>query len=152
GGRRSFARDGSVGTWRDEAGGPPRGGPVLIVVRHGRTAENAAGRLLGRPDVPLDELGPREAAARAPLAAGAHRVVTSPLRRARDTASALGLPVSVDERFVELDYGDLEGVPLAEVPAATWQRWTADVDWAPSGGESLRALGARVRAACEDLA
>jgi broad specificity phosphatase PhoE len=125
---------------------------VLVVVRHGRTAANAGGLLLGRADPPLDEHGRAQAAALAPAVADATRVVTSPLRRARETAAALGLPVEVDERWVELDYGDLDGRPIADVPADLWRAWRADVAFAPPGGESLAALGRRVRAACEDLA
>ena len=83
---------------------------------------------------------------------GAGRVVSSPLRRARETAAVLGLPVDVDERWVELDYGELDGRPVAEVPPDLWRRWRADVDFTPPGGESLAALGRRVRAACEELA
>lgn len=124
---------------------------MLIVVRHGRTQVNAAGLLLGREDPPLDDLGWQQASALAPVLAGARRVVSSPLRRARETADALGLPVSVDERFIELDYGELEGTPLTAVPGETWARWQADPTWAPPGGESLTDLGRRVRAACEDL-
>ena len=55
------------------------------------------------------------------------------------------MPVDVDERWIELDYGELDGVPLAEVPPATWAAWRADLAWAPEGGESLAALGVRVR-------
>jgi broad specificity phosphatase PhoE len=42
-------------------------------------------------------------------------------------------------------------VPLADVPADVWRRWRTDMDFAPPGGESLAALGKRVRAACDDL-
>jgi broad specificity phosphatase PhoE len=125
---------------------------VLVVVRHGRTAPNAGGLLLGRADPPLDEHGLEQAAALAAVVADATRVVSSPLRRARETAAALGLPVEVDERWVELDYGELDGRPIADVPAHLWRAWRADVGFAPPGGESLAALGRRVRAACEDLA
>jgi broad specificity phosphatase PhoE len=125
---------------------------VLIVVRHGRTEANANGVLLGRREVGLDDLGRRQDAALAPLVAGARRVVSSPLQRTRETAEGLGLPVTLDERFIELDYGTLDGTPLAEVPTDLWQRWTSDLDFAPEGGESIRALGVRVRQACEDLA
>ena len=123
---------------------------VLIVVRHGRTEANASGLLLGRRlDPGLDELGRRQAAAlAAPWWRGADRVVCSPLRRTRETAAALGLPVEVDERWIELDYGALDGTPLAEVPADVWAAWRADIDFAPGGGESLASVGARVRAAC----
>lgn len=125
---------------------------MLIVVRHGRTAANASGLLLGRRlDPPLDPLGERQADALAPAVASARRVVASPLLRARQTAERLGLPVSVDERWAEIDYGRLDGTPMAEVPPETWARWREDADWAPEEGESLRALGARIRPACEDL-
>jgi broad specificity phosphatase PhoE len=125
---------------------------VLIVVRHGRTEANAAGLLLGRRlDPGLDDLGRRQAQAVAAVVSGASRAVSSPLRRARDTADALGLPVEVDERWAEIDYGELDGTPMAEVEPATWARWRADLDFAPPGGESLSDLAARIRPACEDL-
>lgn len=125
---------------------------MLIVVRHGRTAANAAGLLLGRRlDPGLDELGRRQAEALRTVVAGAARVVCSPLRRARETADALGLAVVIDERWVEIDYGSLDGVPLSEVPAATWTAWRADIDFVPGGGESLASVGERVRAAATDL-
>jgi broad specificity phosphatase PhoE len=41
---------------------------------------------------------------------------------------------------------------LADVPADVWATWRADPAWAPPGGESLTDVGARVRAACVDLA
>jgi alpha-ribazole phosphatase len=126
---------------------------VLILVRHGRTAHNATQRLLGRLDLPLDELGRRQAAALGalPELSNAVRVVTSPLGRAQETAAALGPPVVVDGRWVELDYGIYDGLPLDEVPAALWTKWDTDTSWAPEGGESLADVGARVRDACEDL-
>ena len=126
---------------------------MLIVVRHGRTEANASGLLVGRRvDPPLDDLGRRQAASLASVVAGATRVVCSPLLRTRETADALGLPVAVDERWIELDYGELDGVPMSEVPATTWATWRADLGWCPPGGESLAALAERVRGACEALA
>lgn len=133
---------------------------MIVLVRHGRTAANAGGLLLGRADPPLDPEGERQAAALAPVVAGLDlvRVVTSPLARCRSTAAVLaggpggGAPVVVDDRWVELDYGQLDQRPLAELPAELWARWRADVTWAPAGGESLAAVGARVRAACDELA
>lgn len=124
---------------------------MLTVVRHGRTEANRAGLLLGRLDVALDPLGERQARAVAAAVGPADRVVCSPLQRTRATASAWGAPVEVDERWVELDYGSFDGTPLHEVPGDVWQRWRSDLDYAPPGGESLRALGERVRAACDDL-
>ena len=43
-------------------------------------------------------------------------VVSSPLRRAQQTAAAFGLPVETDDRWLELVYGEYEGTPHAEVP------------------------------------
>jgi broad specificity phosphatase PhoE len=125
---------------------------VLILVRHGQTAENARGLLLGRQDPPLSEVGRRQAAALAGVIPPAARVISSPLRRARQTADMFGSPTVVDERWIELDYGALDGSRPDEVSEDTWRRWRADPDFVPPGGEeSLRSLGARVRAASEDL-
>ena len=125
---------------------------MLIVVRHGRTEANASGLLLGRRlDPDLDELGRLQAAALGGVLPAA-RVISSPLRRTLATAEALGRPVDVDERWVELDYGELDGTPLRDVPREVWSAWRADPSWAPSGGESLVELGARVREACASLA
>ena len=127
---------------------------MIFLVRHGQTAANASGLLPGREDPPLTDLGVRQAAAAGPAVAGVSRVVTSPLRRARETASALGLavPVEVDHRWTELDYGELEGRRFAEVPTETWRRWREDPTYSPPGGESIDAVGRRVRDACEGLA
>jgi broad specificity phosphatase PhoE len=125
---------------------------VLVIVRHGRTAHNASGLLLGRLDPPLDELGRTQAAALAAAVGPVDRVISSPLLRTRETAEAFGRDVEVDDRWIELDYGEYDGVPLAEVPAETWAQWRADVDFCPPGGETLRQLGARVRGALDDLA
>ena len=125
---------------------------MLVLVRHGQTEANARGLLQGRVDLPLSDLGRRQAEALATLVPADARVVASPLLRARETAAAFGRAVDVDERWIELDYGELDGRPIADVPAELWQRWRADVDFAPPGGESLATLGGRVRTACEDLA
>ena len=129
----------------------------LVLVRHGQTAVNAEGRLQGRIDAPLTDLGRRQAAASgAALPEAVGRVVVSPLLRARQTAEAFGLPssvgVSVDERWIELDYGEWDGQPLRTMASAGWDAWRSDPSFSPPGGESLVALASRVWAACEDLA
>jgi broad specificity phosphatase PhoE len=126
---------------------------MLILVRHGESTGNAEGRLLGRIDAPLTDRGRVQAQALGPSVAGAGRLVSSPLERARETAAELrtGLPIEVDERWVELDYGEYDGRPLASVPSELWSQWRTDPDFRPPGGESLREAGARVRAACEEL-
>ncbi len=126
---------------------------MLILVRHGESTGNAAGLLLGRMDAPLTERGLTQARTLGPSVAGASRIISSPLSRARDTAEALGtgLPVEIDDRWVEVDYGELDGRPLGAVPSEVWARWRKDPDFRPPGGETLSETGVRVRAACEEL-
>jgi len=138
---------------------------MIVLVRHGQTTLNAEGRLSGHLDVPLTDLGVAQAAAaaRAVKAMGQPtRVICSPLQRARQTASALEasaleasaleVGVEVDDRWIELDYGEYDGRPTTEVPAETWRAWRLDSAFRPPGGESLDALDARVRPACDELA
>ena len=125
---------------------------MLYLVRHGRTAQNAAGRLLGRMDVPLDELGRRQASALGGVErlSGAVRVVSSPLARARDTAAALGPPVTLDDRWAEIDYGVYDGAELSSA-GELWARWDQDLAYTPPGGESIAAVGQRIRKACDEM-
>ena len=75
------------------------------------------------------------------------------MARARDTAEALGtgLDLEVDERWIEVDYGEYDGRELRAIPGEVWAQWRADPNFTPPGGESLAAAGARVREACEEL-
>ena len=125
---------------------------MLLIVRHGQTAANAAGQLLGRADVPLTGTGLLQAEALAAAIGPADRVVSSPLQRARQTAAAFGRPVEIDERWTELDYGVYDERPLAEVPRELWESWRGDAEFTPPEGESLASVGRRVRAACDELA
>lgn len=130
---------------------------MLIVVRHGQTAHNARGLLSGRGEAQLDDEGRRQADALGAALGHRGRVICSPLARARATATAIadaaGAPApEVDERWIELDYGDWEGVPLASVPRSSWKAWMADPHFRPPGGETLAELDTRVAAACADLA
>ena len=128
---------------------------ALLLVRHGQTEPNRAGQLLGRLDAPLTELGLRQAKAAAAFVVAGYevaRVVSSPLTRARQTAELFGLPVEVDDQWVEVDYGDYDGLPFKEVPDELWREWRADPAWTPPSGESLASVGRRVRTACAELA
>ncbi len=130
---------------------------MLIIVRHGRTELNATRRLLGRLNPPLDPLGEAQAAAVADrLRSGSvRRVVSSPLLRARQTAEAIAAATQsateIDDRWIEVDYGVFDGMPLAEVPAEVWASWRNDSGFAPPEGESLAAVRTRVTDACEEL-
>jgi broad specificity phosphatase PhoE len=61
------------------------------------------------------------------------------------------VPVAVDERWIELDYGEWDGQPLRSMPADGWDTWRRDPSFAPPGGETLLDLEARVREACRSL-
>lgn len=125
---------------------------MLIVVRHGQTEANVNRLISGRTDVDLTDAGRRQIQAVARGLPRPSRVISSPLRRARETAEALGCPVEIDERWIELDYGELEGRKVDSVPPEVWKAWRADLSYAPAGGESTADLARRVRAACDDLA
>ena len=127
---------------------------MIVLVRHGQTAANAARLLLGRADPPLTELGLRQAGAAAGVVDRPTLVVSSPLVRARQTAELVAgdAQVVVDDRWIELDYGEYDGRPLDEVPTEIWDRWRTDPSYCPPGGESLATLGGRVREACAELA
>lgn len=133
----------------------------IILVRHGRTALNAAG-LQGRVDEPVDAIGEAQAAAVGARLAGEIEpmaIITSPLARARRTGDILcsaagwgGLEPAIDDRWIELDYGIYDRRPTGEVPAEVWHGWRSDPAFSPEGGESFGDLDRRVRAACEEIA
>jgi probable phosphoglycerate mutase len=81
-------------------------------------------------------------------------VCTSPLLRARETAALIGevagAEVVVDDRLVELDYGEWDGQSFPDLPAGELARWRNDPTFAPPGGESLRAVAARVADFCTE--
>ncbi|HEY8092641.1 MAG TPA: histidine phosphatase family protein [Acidimicrobiales bacterium] len=124
---------------------------MLILVRHGRTDLNARGLLQGRLDPSLDAVGYAQAAELAKVVGRPDRVISSPLVRARETAAVFGCPVEVDERWIELDYGELDGLPVASVGADVWARWRSDLTFTPVGGESIQLMVQRVVEACHDL-
>ena len=132
----------------------------IIIVRHGRTEFNAAGRLQGRTDNPLDEVGLAQAEAvatyLAPELLSDTLIVCSPLLRARQTATAIakgvGASLEIDERWIELDYGAFEGLRQSEVPSNVWREWRSDSNFAAPQGESLNQVQQRVTDACAELA
>ncbi|MFB7940339.1 histidine phosphatase family protein [Streptomyces sp. NPDC127049] len=133
---------------------------TLILVRHGRSTANTSGLLAGRtPGVALDERGAAQAAALPgrlagiPLAAA----VSSPLQRCRETLQPLldarpDLPLHVEERINECDYGDWSGRKLAELndePLMEVVQAHASAAAFP-GGESMRAMQSRAVEAVRD--
>ncbi|MCE0762835.1 histidine phosphatase family protein [Pseudonocardia kujensis] len=122
-------------------------GPVLHLVRHGESTWNAAGLLQGRTaHVALTARGRAQAldAARALRVAADAVVLSSPQRRAAETAAVvgrvLGLAVRECAGLREQSHGEWEGRPAAQCAAALAG---AEPDWAPPGGETGRELHAR---------
>ena len=114
------------------------------LVRHGETEWSRARRHTGRTDLPLTSEGERQARA---LAAPLSRhpfalVLTSPLRRARDTCRLAGFELApIREDLAEWDYGAYEGRTTAEIrgDAPGWTIWSGPVP----GGEAISAVAAR---------
>lgn len=134
---------------------------TTLLLRHGETPLSTERRFAGRGDIPLTEEGLRQAAAAAErLAArgGIDVIVTSPLRRARQTADAVaratGAPLLADDGLIETDFGKWEGMTIAEV-SQRWpdqvSAWMRSVDVAPPGGESFADVISRVNAALDRL-
>jgi probable phosphomutase (TIGR03848 family) len=127
---------------------------TVLLIRHGRTSANTAGVLVGRTSgIELDEAGVQQAAALATRLSGVQlrAVVTSPLRRCRQTAQALlsaqsdGSVLTVEQGLVECGYGDWTGKSLRELSKD--KLWSA-VQQQPSavrfpGGESMSEMSTR---------
>jgi broad specificity phosphatase PhoE len=133
---------------------------TVHLVRHGQTAWNAAGRMQGSVDIPLNEVG--RAQARASAATLAARpigaVIASDLSRARETAEAIaaphGLEVATDAGLRERHYGVVEGRIYEEAKAEYGDRWDEILrgdEGAFEGGESTHQHYDRVAAVLAGL-
>ncbi|BAX93272.1 bifunctional RNase H/acid phosphatase [Mycobacterium shigaense] len=129
--------------WSGARGTPTR----LLLLRHGQTELSLHRRYSGRGNPELTELGRRQASAAAAYLAqrgGIAAVVSSPLQRAYDTATAaakgVGLDVTVDDDLIETDFGAWEGLTFteaAERDPKLHRRWLRDTSTKPPGGESF---------------
>lgn len=139
--------------WTGATGAPTR----LLLLRHGQTELSVNRRYSGRGNPELTEEGRRQADAAARYLGargGIAAVVTSPLGRAYETATAaakaLGVDVRVDDDLIETDFGEWEGLTFAEAAQRDpelHRRWLRDTSVEPPGGESFDAVADRVRRA-----
>jgi len=117
---------------------------TILLVRHGETAGNAA-RILQRADVPLNERGIRQAEQLAwrLFNNGLAHIVCSDLLRARMTAAPLaaqsGIEIEESSLLQERDFGDLRGVPYAELTENPF-----GADFTPPNGEDWSTFHTRV--------
>jgi broad specificity phosphatase PhoE len=139
--------------------------PTIYYIRHGETAWNAEGRFQGTQDIPLNDLGRRQAVEAGGILTGLFArdgrnqssltFVASPLSRARSTMElvrgVLKLPTggyAVDARLREIGYGRWEGATLAQMQASDPEIFAARLSdkWTvpPPDGESYASVQARV--------
>ena len=121
---------------------------LLLAFRHAATAWNESGRLQGRSDPPLSAAG-RAAAAGWRLPPGTPwRAWCSPLARARQTATAMGLRPRLAVELTEMSWGAWEGQSLpalrARLGPALAENEARGLDFRPEGGESPRQVMARL--------
>ena len=122
----------------------------LTLLRH-TTPDVAPGTCYGRTDLALAESFEQEARA---VLEGLERpsvLLCSPLRRCRALAERIGVHLSLEvclsEHWIEMDFGDWEGRPWADLPRADLDAWAADFHhYRGHGGESVAQLAARIEA------
>lgn len=96
---------------------------TIYIIRHGQSLGNLRGGFAGHTDYPLSDLGKSQARMTADYLKDAHidAVLSSTLTRAKQTAEPIaadrGLAVMAREDFMEMNFGDWEGLPLDEVEA-----------------------------------
>jgi probable phosphoglycerate mutase len=132
----------------------------LILVRHGETEWNAQRRYQGQTDVPLSELGRRQAECVADRLVGQtiDAVYASDLQRAWETAQIIaaksGLQVMPEPRLRELKFGVLEGLTFDEAQEQYPEMinaWLEDFNRPPEGGETIELFNSRVVSLLNDL-
>jgi len=118
----------------------------VVLVRHGETEWSLSGQHTGRTDIPLTERGRQQARLLEPLLSTANfaLVLSSPLRRARETCELAGLGprMQLEPDLMEWNYGEYEGLTSKQIKR-TAPNWMVFTDGCP-GGETPEEVGARV--------
>ncbi|MCM3922849.1 bifunctional RNase H/acid phosphatase [Frankia sp. AiPs1] len=128
---------------------PPAPPTTTVLLRHGQTPLSVDKRFSGTVEASLTDLGMSQAAAVADRLRDEpfDLIVSSPLKRARQTAEALGRDYVVDDDLRETSFGAWEGMTFGEVRERfpdELNAWLADPNVPPPGGESLISTVARV--------
>jgi broad specificity phosphatase PhoE len=127
--------------------------PEIVLARHGETEWSRDRRHTGRTDVPLTEVGRRQAAALRPRLAGRDfaKVLVSPLSRSVETCELAGLGRRAEPRpeLVELDYGEAEGLTTVQL-RERYPGWTVWTHETPSA-ETFDQVAARLEPLIAEL-
>ena len=119
----------------------------IYLIRHGETEWSRSGKHTGVSDIPLTGHGREQARLVRQELATAHfeLVLTSPLRRARETCELAGLAAhaETDADLMEWNYGDYEGLTSEQIQAGR-PAWTIFTDGGGAGGETPEQVGMRV--------
>jgi probable phosphoglycerate mutase len=128
----------------------------ILVLRHGPTDWNEAGLIQGRADRSLSAAGKEQMLrARIPDEWQAAQCLSSPLRRAMETATLLGLVAKPEFRLIEMAWGEWEGHSLGvlrdRLGAAMSENEARGLDFRAPGGESPRDVQARLHPLLAEL-
>jgi probable phosphoglycerate mutase len=119
----------------------------IWLIRHGETEWSRTGQHTGRTDIPLTEIGRKQAETLKPVLARQHfdQVLCSPLARAQETCQLAGLreQATLEPRLMEWDYGIYEGRKTPDIRQQTpdWSVW----DFPIPNGEDAAAIQARAQ-------
>ncbi|MFL2860676.1 MAG: histidine phosphatase family protein [Pontiellaceae bacterium] len=126
---------------------------ILYFVRHAQSEANVNDILASQLDIPLSEAGREDVnqiASKLKKISKLDRIISSPLIRAKDTASSIAtrfnIPLETDARIIEQDLGIFSGMSYKELKLRNdymqdrSKRWT----WVPDGGESYKMVAMRL--------
>ena len=131
----------------------------LYIVRHGQSEYNAAHLVCGSSDAPLTEKGRDQVAETALMVGEIHKqhpidlIIASPLQRALDTGRAIqaacpGVPLIIDERIKEIDFGESEGLSTRD---QGFQNRKAQFPYVHGDGESMLRFIHRIYSFLDDI-
>ncbi|WP_257160076.1 bifunctional RNase H/acid phosphatase [Corynebacterium cystitidis] len=133
----------------------------FVLLRHGHTAQSAAKVYSGSSDPELTDVGRDQARRAAEWIAATEKIdviVSSPMRRAQETAAIvgqkLGLEYETDNQWREMDFGDFENLTrdqAFEQYPEELQKWESSISVAPPNGEAVAAMHRRITSARKKL-
>lgn len=127
---------------------------MIYITRHGQTEWNALKKVMGKIDIPLSEIGLEQAKQTKNNLKGKHidLIICSPLTRAKQTAEIInqefGIPIVYDDRIVERDFGEMEGLSTSEFDFEEFWDYHKNIKYKTA--ENIQDFFKRVYAAMEE--